>query len=147
MSAACVQNADGVLSAIPYTCSIFKPYPSPPQGLVHELSERCCLLGPGEAPAKCGVEERAVSLEAIGALNTALEAVPDYNQPTLLHAVRSVARGPGGEPVRLAEILSPRHVGRPTAFISHMYGACYGPCCKPHSCTISEQRFVRRPIP
>ena len=105
------------------------PFPSPLQGLVRELSERGCLLGPDEAPAKCGVEERAVSLEAIGALNTALEAVPDYNQPTLLHAVRSVARGPGGEPVRLAEILSPRHVGRPTAFISHMYGACHCPCC------------------
>ena len=58
-----------------------------------------------------------MSLKALGALAAALGEVPAYNQPTLLHAVRSIARGPGGEPVRLAEVLSPRHVGPPTAFL------------------------------
>ena len=74
-----------------------------------------------------------MSLKALGALAAALGEVPAYNQPTLLHAVRSIARGPGGEPVRLAEVLSPRHVGPPTAFISHMYGARRPSC----SCAIS----------
>jgi len=98
------------------------------KSVLHCLRERGCLRSQKEPlPAERAATSRlGVSLAAIQALAKGLTAAQGYSRPTLLLALRSICTGPAGEQRPLADLLTPSHVGSPSAFVSHSWSSGAG---------------------
>ena len=96
--------------------------------MLHELSHRGCLRALHKVRPSTGAgTRRAVSLEVIQGVSDGLGWIgADYNLPTFDFALRSMCRGCYGEKLVFADLLRGRHVGPPTAYVSHAWTSPLG---------------------